>query len=118
MGTKSYSKLNAFLYELINFVSRFWKDIKNNKIVRLILKNCHEDWIDFRTEIVMTELDSQVKEIHAAWDREEELVSKPIYIEEEPDGSEAQKLLGGPIRVTSWWASHHDNLWKRPPEGH
>jgi len=34
---------------------------------------------------------------------EEPIISKPRFIQKEPDGSEAQKLLGGEMRLCSPW---------------
>ena len=53
----------------------------------------------------MQEVDEQIADIHEAWNKEQKEKEKPIYSEEAPDGSEAQKLLGGSIRLTSPWTS-------------
>jgi len=99
-----YNRTNALVYEAILFISRFWPKIKFNPWVKKILENCRDDWAEFRTQIVMAELDEEVEELHKIWEREEAEHFEPIFIQEEADGSEAQRLLGGPIRLTSSWS--------------
>lgn len=53
----------------------------------------------------MQEVDQQIKELHDAWNEEQREKQKPTYSEEKPDESEAQKLLGGSMRLTSPWTS-------------
>lgn len=57
----------------------------------------------------MQEVDEQIADLHAAWDAEQKEKQKPIYSETAPDGSEAQKLLGGAMRLSSPWSvSRHE----------
>jgi hypothetical protein len=109
MTIVNYNRSNALIYELILFVSRFRPSIKNNSWIKKILENCRNDWVEFRTQIVMADLDKQVKDIHEAW--LEDAYYKYLdsfYTEEKPDGSEAQELLGGAMRRTSWWHGKHE----------
>ena len=99
-----YNKFNAFTYQLIISLCRFYP-LKKKVFIQKILDYCWEDWTAFRAEVAMKELDEQIEEIHAAWNREQNEKQKPIYSEEKPDGSEAQKLLGGSMRLTSPWIS-------------
>jgi|TARA_R100000084_G_C4637599_1_gene141909 hypothetical protein len=100
-----YNKLNALVYEAIQFISRFWPSIKLNPLVKLALENCLEDWVEFRTQVTLKELDKDIEELHAQWDQEEAEHFEYVFTEEEPDGSEAQKLLGGPMRLSAPWTS-------------
>jgi|TARA_R100000479_G_scaffold33758_2_gene14454 hypothetical protein len=100
-----YNKLNALVYEAIQFISRFWPSIKLNPLVKLALENCLEDWVEFRTQVTLKELDEDIEELHAQWDQEEAEHFEYVFTEEEPDGSEAQKLLGGPMRLSAPWTS-------------
>lgn len=99
-----YNKFNAFTYELIIFLCRFYP-LKRKPFIQKILDYCLDDWAAFRAEVVMEEVDEQIKELHAAWNKEQSEKQKPTYSEEKPDGSEAQKLLGGSMRLTSPWTS-------------
>ena len=105
-----YNKFNALIYELILFIDRFRPGFKNKPWIQKILQNCRDDWAEFRTQIVMADLDKQVKDIHEAW--LEDAYYKYLdsfYTEEEPDDSEAQRLLGGPMRLSAPWTSYNSD---------
>jgi len=105
-----YNKFNALIYELILFIDRFRPGFKNKPWIQKILQNCRDDWAEFRTQIVIADLDKQIKDIHEAW--LEDAYYKYLdsfYTEEEPDDSEAQRLLGGPIRLSAPWTSYNSD---------
>jgi hypothetical protein len=97
-----YNKTNALIYELIMFLCRFYP-LKQKAWIRQILDYCRPDWAAFRAEVAMKEVDKQVEDLHAQWEEEEKIKQKPVYSEAKPDGSEAQKLLGGEMRLTAPW---------------
>ena len=97
-----YNKTNALIYELIIFLCRFYP-LKRKPWVRRILAYCRPDWAAFRAEVTMKDVDKQVGSLHAQWAEEEKIKQKPIYTELPPDGSKAQELLGGEMRLTSPW---------------
>jgi hypothetical protein len=103
MEPNDYNRVNALVYEVILFLQNFFKFFRVNPIIKEILENCRPDWVEFRTRIVLAELDKQVEQIHKAWDLEEAEKQKPIYSEEPADDSEAQRLLGGPMRLSVSW---------------
>mgnify|MGYP006908311724 FL=1 len=98
-----YNRFNAFLYELILFIDRLRPGFKNKPWVQKICQNCLDDWAEFRTQVTMAELDEDIEEIHAAWDREEAEHFEPLFYEEPPNESEAQRLLGGPMGLKAPW---------------
>jgi len=51
----------------------------------------------------MKDVDKQVDKLHAAWGEEEKERQKPLYSELPPDGSKAQELLGGEMRLSAPW---------------
>jgi hypothetical protein len=51
----------------------------------------------------MKNVDKQVEDLHAQWDEREKEKQKPVYTELEPDGSKAQELLGGEMRLSVPW---------------
>lgn len=51
----------------------------------------------------METVDTQVEQIQQQW-KEEDHSQDPIIIEYEPDGSEAQELLGGMMEIKAPWA--------------
>lgn len=103
MESKDYDRVNALVYEAILFLQRFFKFFRVNPIIKQILENCRPDWVEFRTRIVLAEIDKQVEQIHKAWDLEEAEQQEPIYSEEPADDSEAQRLLGGSMRLSAPW---------------
>lgn len=64
---------------------------------------CRQDWAAFRAEVEIKNVDKQIEDLHEAWDKEDKKKQQPIYTELQPDGSEAQKLLGGEIRLSAPW---------------
>lgn len=51
----------------------------------------------------MRNVDKQVEELQEAWSKNEKEKQKPIYTELPPDGSKAQELLGGEMRLSAPW---------------
>ena len=103
MESIEYNRVNALVYEAIIFLQRFFKFFRVNPVIKQILENCRPDWVEFRTRIVLADIDKQVEELHAEWDLQEAEANKPIYTEEPADESEAQRLLGGPMRLSAPW---------------
>jgi hypothetical protein len=99
-----YNKVNALVYELIVFLCRFYP-LKQKPWIRRILDYCRDDWAAFRAEVAMRDVDRQVENLHAQWDAEEKERQKPLYTELAPDGSKAQELLGGEMRLSAPWTS-------------
>jgi len=56
----------------------------------------------------MKDLDKRIEDLHALWKIEEDEKNQPFYSETPSDGSEAQKLLGGEMRLTSPWTSERE----------
>lgn len=97
-----YNKLNALIYETIHFLCRFYP-LKQKSWIRRILDYCRPDWAAFRAEVAMREVDKQVEDLYAQWEREEKKRQKPAYTELPPDGTKAQELLGGEMRLSAPW---------------
>ena len=66
-----YNKLNAAVYELTEFLFRFWPTLRKNTWVTWARLNCRDDWAEFRTQLVMKEVDEEIKELHECWDTQE-----------------------------------------------
>jgi hypothetical protein len=97
-----YNKTNALIYELIIFLCRFYP-LKQKPWIRRILDYCRDDWAVFRAEVAMKEVDKQIEDMQTKWAEEDKEKQKPIYTELPPDGSKAQELLGGEMRLTAPW---------------
>ena len=97
-----HNKTNALIYELIIFLCRFYP-LKQKPWIRRILAYCLDDWAAFRAEVAVKDVDKQVEGLHEEWKKDEEEKQKPVYTELDPDGSKAQELLGGEMRLTAPW---------------
>lgn len=97
-----YNKVNALVYEAIVFLCRFYP-LKQKPWIRRILDYCRADWAAFRAEVAMKDVSKQIEDYHKARQIEEEEKRKPVYSEKAPDGSKAQQLLGGEMRLSSPW---------------
>lgn len=97
-----YNKTNALIYELITFLCKFYP-LRRKPWIRKILDYCRDDWAAFRAEIEIKRIDKQIEDLHAQWDLEEAEKQKPVYTELKPDGSKAQGLLGGEMRLSAPW---------------
>jgi hypothetical protein len=98
MKNSKYNIWFALLYEIINALGQHYENLKKNKIIAAILRYCKHDWILWKIESTLLSVDKQIDQIQKEWDKREP--SKTIYTELPPDGSEAQRLLGGEMRIT------------------
>ena len=110
MSSVSYNRLNAFYYQLTEFVERLKPGFINQAWVKKIRDYCRPDWAEWKTHLVMLEIEDQVEDLHALWDLTEKDLDQPIYSEKVSDGSEAQELLGGEMRLTSPWTSDTNEI--------
>jgi hypothetical protein len=99
MKKTKYNFWYALLYELLNDLSEHFKNLKQNKVITLILNHCKHDWILWKVESTLKEIDTQVEQIKQEWQAEDPV--KYSIIEHEPDGSTAQQLLGGAMEIRS-----------------
>lgn len=101
MKDRSYNIWAAFLVELIRQLIQYKPDLANNKWLAMIASYLMDDWIEWRTERTMADVDRQAKTIADQWEAEQP--PKAVYSEREPDGSQAQALLGGEMRIKGSW---------------
>ena len=66
-----YNKLNAAVYQLTEFLFRFWPTLRENVWIKRARLYCRDDWAEFRTQLVMKEVDKEIKELHECWDTQE-----------------------------------------------
>lgn len=98
-----YNRLNAFVYQLTEFIERLKPGFINQVWVKKVRNYCRPDWAEWRTQLVMKDIDEQVETIQEEWKIAEEEKNQPIFREKPSDGSAAQELLGGEMRLTSPW---------------
>jgi hypothetical protein len=119
-----YSLFNAVVYEVVRTLIEKGILSKSNPIVAKILAHCFPDWVQWKTEITMQDVDRQVEEIKETWKEQEnqkivedfqerypeakvtlhDANTGAVLIEHPPDGSEAQSLLGGAMEIKSPWS--------------
>ena len=99
MTKHNYNFWLAITYEVINDLAQHFKSLRNNKLIKLILDYCRHDWVLWRVETTLKDVDKQAKQIKKTWAE----ADPPKYsvIEHEPDGSKAQELLGGAMEIRS-----------------
>ena len=101
-----YNIWNAAAYEVCLLLIEHNPKWEQNFIVRKIISHCIWDWVEWKVERSMKEVDHQVEQIKFEMDSYYDWLEKPIYREEAPDGSEAQDLLGGAMEIKSAWSNH------------
>jgi hypothetical protein len=119
-----YNLLNAIIYEVCLILIDHGVLKESNPIVARILAHCFPDWVEWKTEMTMKDVDRQVEEIKETWKEQEnkQIVEKfqekypkakvtlhdentgAVLIEHPPDGPEAQDLLGGAMEIKSPWS--------------
>jgi hypothetical protein len=119
-----YSLLNAITYEIVRVLIDGGILSKSNRIVAQILAHCFQDWVQWKTESTMQDVDRQVEVIKETWKEQEnqkivehfqekfpeskvtlhDANTGAVLIEHPPDGSNAQSLLGGAMEIKSPWS--------------
>lgn len=99
MNKQKYNLWCALLYELITILQTEYNLFKGNKYCALILNYCKPDWVLWKVEITLEQVDKEIEQIKNEW----ETLEPPKFeiIQHEPDGSKAQDLLGGAIEIRS-----------------
>jgi len=98
---RKYTVFNAVIYELLTELIEVWPKLKLYPWVRAALNWCRTDWVEWRTEKTLKDVDEQAKIIADEWAQQEK--TKYELIEHPPDGSKAQELLGGAMEIKSTW---------------
>jgi hypothetical protein len=119
-----YNLLNALLYEICLAIVEYKPELKRNWVIDKILEHCFQDWVAWRTEQTMRDVDQQAEDLKVKWKEEENKLiverfqkqypeakvtlhdenTGAVLIEHPPDGSKAQELLGGAMEIKSPWS--------------
>lgn len=94
-----YNFWYALIYEVLRDFAEHYPILKKYKLIRLILRYCKHDWVLWKIDTTLNNVDRQVEKIKKEWEKAEE--PKSIYIEHPKDGSKAQELLGGAMEIKS-----------------
>ena len=118
-----YNALNALVYDVLWRLCESYPSLRQNTWVKLAMKHCFPDWVEWKTESTMKSVDKQAEELKGQWREEENELTRQkfqeehpdakvtthneqgaVLIEHQPDGSKAQDLLGGAMEIKSPWS--------------
>jgi len=119
----SYNILNAIVYDVLWRFCDSYSSLRSNKLVQMAMAHCFPDWVLWKTEVTLKNVDTQVETLKEEWKEKENeaIVEKfqreypnskvtthdedtgAVLIEHPPDGSQAQELLGGTMEIRSPW---------------
>lgn len=100
--------INALAYELGLFIAERNPTIRHTLWFKRLMAHCLPDWTAWKTKQTLKDVDKQIQDLNKEWDRQEKEASKPLYSEKPADGSTAQALLGGEMRLTAPWVEDAD----------
>ena len=120
----SYNTLNAIVYDILWRFCDSYPSLRGNKLVQMAMAHCFPDWVLWKTETTMADVDQQTEEIKEQWQKEEnekvvekfsnispdskvtthDEITGAVLIEHPPDDSKAQELLGGAMEIRSPWS--------------
>ena len=119
----SYNVLNAIVYDVLWRFCDSYPSLRSNTLVRMAMAHCFPDWVLWKTELTMKDVDRQTEELKEQWrDEENEAIREKVsnifsdakvtihneqgavLIEHPPEGSKAQELLGGAMEIKSPWS--------------
>lgn len=119
----SYNVINVIAYEICLWLIRRRQSFRLHPLVQRVMEHCFQDWVLWKTDLTMKDVDKQVEELKEQWDRDEaeKSVEKfseifpdaevtphekngAVRIEHPADGSRAQDLLGGAMEIKSPWS--------------
>lgn len=103
MNSKAYRLWAALLHELMRLVCNERLSLRHRWWVKALLDHTRPDWVEWKTELAMREVEQQIVELHQLWDQEQPKAPQPVITEAAADGSKAQQLLGGELRVRAPW---------------
>lgn len=103
MNEREYRIWAAATHEVLRLLCDRRPSLRHNTIVKALLKNTRPDWVQWKTAVAMREVDEWIAEMHHHWDEEHAAANAPVITETPPDGSKAQELLGGELRIQAPW---------------
>lgn len=102
---KPYRRWAAVTYELLRLLCDYRPTLWHHPLIKSLMDAWRSDWIEWKTEVTMQGVDRQVDELHQQWAIAERVEQAPIITEKASDGSSAQELLGGELRIRAPWTS-------------
>lgn len=107
-----YNIWNAAAYEITNVLLEYKASLKLNPLIKAIRLHCFSDWVAWKTERTMKNVDKQIAQLQKEMQIEhDEKYVTPIIREHQPDQSNAQQLLGGTLQITAPWYKPGKQEW-------
>jgi hypothetical protein len=119
----NYNVFNAIVYDVLWRLCDSFPSLRSNTLIQMAMAHCFPDWVLWKTENTMKDVDRQTDELKEQWrDEENETIREKfsnifpeskvtthneqgaVLIEHPPDGSKAQDLLGGTMEIKSPWS--------------
>jgi hypothetical protein len=123
----TYNVLNAIVYDVLWRFCESYPSLRSNTLVKMAMAHCFPDWVLWKTELTMKDVDRQTESLKEEWQKEENEAIREkfqeafpdakvtthneqgaVLIEHPPDGSKAQELLGGAMEIKSPWSLPED----------
>ena len=103
MTERGYRIWAAVTHEVLRLLCDRRLSLRGNPLVAAVLEHTRPDWVEWKTAVAMREVDEWIAEMHHQWDKEHAAAVAPVITEAPPDGSKAQELLGGELRIRAPW---------------
>ena len=103
MNEREYRIWAAVTHEVLRLLCDRRPQLRHNRLFAATLHYTRADWVEWRTAVAMREVDEWVEEMHQQWEAEHAAAVTPVITEAPPDGSKAQELLGGELRIRAPW---------------
>lgn len=103
MSQRAYRIWAAVTHEVLRLLCERRAALRHNTIIRAVLEHTRPDWVQWKTAVAMREVDEWIADMHQQWEEEYSAANAPVVTEAPPDGSKAQELLGGELRIRAPW---------------
>lgn len=67
MSQRAYRLWAAVTHEVLRLLCDDRPSLRHNRIVRALLEHTRGDWIDWRTEVTLRDVDAQIAALHQQW---------------------------------------------------
>lgn len=104
MTERGYRIWAAVTHEVLRLLCDRRLSLRGNPLVAAVLEHTRPDWVEWKTAVAMREVECQITELHQLWNQEQAKAQAPLITEAVADGSKAQQLLGGELRIKAPWS--------------
>jgi len=89
-----YNKVNAMAYQATEFLCFLNEKFRFNPWVLKIRENCQEDWVEYKTQKTLKDLNIQTEALHEYWTTTEAKDLEPLFYEFDFDEDSKDTPLG------------------------